>query len=126
MKTIKIRDVGGRTAETLQQEIERGGRFVEFDCIVSVFFLSFRFQSSVFYIPPLHGGGAMSLRAVAYSMCSLFLGAWGIPWGLLMTPTQILRNVAGLAMPPAPEQPSRELLEQMRLFLAEGAHAEEA
>ena len=57
---------------------------------------------------------------------SFFLGWWGFPWGLLMTPVQIVRNVSGLAVPPAPEQPSRELLEHMRLFLAEGAHADEA
>lgn len=56
---------------------------------------------------------------------SLFLGWWGIPWGLLMTPVQILRNVGGLVSPPAPERPSKLMQEHMRMYLAEGAHAEE-
>jgi hypothetical protein len=56
---------------------------------------------------------------------SFFLGWWGFPWGILMTPVQVLRNVGGLFSPPAPEQPSRLLGEHVRMFLAEGAQAED-
>ncbi|QNN22434.1 hypothetical protein HED60_09160 [Planctomycetales bacterium ZRK34] len=36
----------------------------------------------------------------------LFLGWWGFPWGLLGTPVQILRNLAGMVSGPNPHEPS--------------------
>ena len=56
---------------------------------------------------------------------SLFAGWWGFPWGLVMTPVQIVKNVIGLASPPDPMQPSDELLHQMRLIIAEHLIADE-
>jgi hypothetical protein len=52
-------------------------------------------------------------------LTSTLFGWWGFPWGLLMTPVQIVKNVVGLASPPNPTQPSDELMGQMRLVLAE-------
>ncbi len=40
---------------------------------------------------------------------SLVLGWWGFPWGILMTPVQIVKNIIAIAKPPAPEHPSMEL-----------------
>jgi len=52
---------------------------------------------------------------------SLFLGWWGFPWGLVMTPVQIIRNLAGLFKTPDPYRPSPKLAEMVRIRLA--AHA---
>lgn len=58
-------------------------------------------------------------RQVSGLFFSLFAGWWGIPWGIFMTPVQIVKNVIGLASPPNPMQPSDGLQTQMRLILAE-------
>ncbi|KAM3091627.1 hypothetical protein ACKFKF_32840 [Phormidesmis sp. 146-12] len=43
------------------------------------------------------------------SLLSLFVGWWGIPWGLIMTPIQVVRNVMGFLGGPTPTKPSDEL-----------------
>jgi hypothetical protein len=49
------------------------------------------------------------------------LGWWGFPWGLVMTPVQIVRNVTSMARPPDPLQPSEELSKMIRLQIAADA-----
>jgi len=53
---------------------------------------------------------------------SLLLGWWGIPYGILMTPVQVGRNVAGMfSRRSKGEGPSPELFQQVRLGLAMAA-----
>jgi hypothetical protein len=49
---------------------------------------------------------------------SLLLGWWNVPWGLLMTPTQIFRNLKGILAGPDPRRPSDELEKLARVGLA--------
>lgn len=53
---------------------------------------------------------------------SLFLGWWGFPWGLLITPIQIGRNLWGLARSPSSFVPSPQLEKIVRLSLAAQLH----
>jgi hypothetical protein len=50
--------------------------------------------------------------------CAAF-GWWGIPWGLLLTPVQIGRNVHALATAPDPANPSAALEGMVRMQLAQ-------
>lgn len=47
----------------------------------------------------------------------LGLGWWGFPWGLIMTPVQITRNLAR-AFASEPQQPSQNLENAVRIWLA--------
>ena len=49
--------------------------------------------------------------------CTLF-GWWGIPWGVIMTPAQILANITEMFKPLADPAPSEALLQAARLDLA--------
>ena len=55
------------------------------------------------------------------SAFSLFLGWWGFPWGLVLTPVQIGRNVFGIARPPDPSKPSAQLEKIVRMTIASQA-----
>jgi hypothetical protein len=46
------------------------------------------------------------LGGVAFSF---FLGWWGLPWGLILTPVQITRNVVGICRGPEATRASQEL-----------------
>ena len=46
------------------------------------------------------------LGGVAFS---LFFGWWGFPWGLILTPVQIKRNVIGMSRGPDSARPSDDL-----------------
>ncbi len=47
-----------------------------------------------------------------------FLGWWGFPWGLIMTPVQLIKNVAGMFSKPDPNQPSEALESVIRANMA--------
>jgi len=51
-------------------------------------------------------------------LLSLVLGWWGFPWGLVMTPVQIVRNVRGMMRTPDPLRASPELERLARVQLA--------
>jgi hypothetical protein len=46
---------------------------------------------------------------------SLVAGWWGLPWGVVLTPVQIGRNIAGMARTPDPQQPSEALRRAVRM-----------
>jgi hypothetical protein len=45
------------------------------------------------------------------------LGWWGFPWGFVLTPVQVVRNVIGIASPPDPSMPSARLVQLARVQL---------
>jgi hypothetical protein len=52
------------------------------------------------------------------ALFSLFLGWWGFPWGLVVTPVQIIRNFVGMSQGPDDLKPSQKLLNLIRINLA--------
>jgi len=52
---------------------------------------------------------------------SLVLGWWGIPWGVLLTPIQIGRNLYGVTRPPDSSKPSAQLEKAVRMNVAANA-----
>jgi len=55
------------------------------------------------------------LGALAFT--SLF-GWWGMPWGLIFTPVQIVRNLRALLASINPDGPSNELVQMVRSDLS--------
>jgi hypothetical protein len=49
------------------------------------------------------------------TVSSLVLGWWGFPWGLIMTPVQVARNVIGMVKGPDELRPSPMLERMVRL-----------
>lgn len=49
---------------------------------------------------------------------SALFGWWGFPWGVIVTPIQVVRNIGGLLSGPAPDQPSADLEQLVRTNLA--------
>jgi hypothetical protein len=60
------------------------------------------------------------------AVISFFAGWWGFPWGLIFTPVQITRNIAGMLTPPKPTEPSYQLEKIVRLHLASQLAAKSA
>jgi len=61
------------------------------------------------------------------TLFSAVLGWWGFPWGVLITPLQIGRNIVAMVKPPDPSRPSPALERAIRLaMVARNAHAARA
>ena len=55
------------------------------------------------------------------TLFSLLFGWWGFPFGLVLTPVQIARNVAGMLRAPNPTTPSPQLEQMVRADIARRA-----
>lgn len=63
-------------------------------------------------------GVKSQLQGAAFS---LVLGWWGIPWGLILTPVQIGRNLFGIMRPSDPSKPSAQFERILRMNIAANA-----
>jgi len=54
-------------------------------------------------------------------VCSAVLGWWGLPWGFIMTPVQIVRGIGAVLGGPDPSRPSARLTGMVRLMIAQQA-----
>jgi hypothetical protein len=88
----KIIGVEGLTAAGLAAEVAQGGRFVSFPYVVSVFIMSFRRASDIYYVRP---GESPRLKGLPFLLISALLGWWGIPWGLYWTSVALVDNLRG-------------------------------
>lgn len=62
------------------------------------------------------------VKSQVYGIISSFLlGWWGIPWGIVMTPIQITKNLIGILRPKEATSPSAQLEQFVRMRLAEQA-----
>ncbi|RTL29950.1 MAG: hypothetical protein EKK47_12060 [Burkholderiales bacterium] len=57
---------------------------------------------------------------------SVVLGWWGIPWGLIITPGQIIANITEMLRSRGDSEPSAELIQAARLDLAARRYKERA
>lgn len=58
-------------------------------------------------------------KKIGDAFFSFFLGWWGFPWGILVTPLQLGRNIIGLFQATDASQPSAKLEKMLRLQLAQ-------
>ena len=71
--------------------------------------------------PAVSCGSCATKRALGDTAYSLVLGWWGFPWGILMTPVQVVRNVVSLVKRPTPGEPTKALERLVRLRIAHSA-----
>ncbi|HJQ13777.1 MAG TPA: hypothetical protein VJ830_03435 [Anaerolineales bacterium] len=76
----------------LQQELGQGGKFVMYQYCISILILTFKRSSSVYFIR--HEENAV-LKGLPFTLLSLLLGWWGIPWGPIYTIQSLWVNLRG-------------------------------
>jgi hypothetical protein len=80
------------TPEKVRAEVAAGGRFVFFECCVSLLFVTWRRPSAVHLLRTTDSRLAHSWP---HTLVSLLFGWWGIPWGVVYTPLAVLANLRG-------------------------------
>ncbi len=89
---MKIQGAEGLTYEQIQQEVERGGKFVIYQYCFSVLVMTFRRSTDIYFIRS--GENAVS-KGMQWTLISLVAGWWGFPWGLIYTPMVLFQNLKG-------------------------------
>lgn len=62
---------------------------------------------------------------IGNTLFSLVLGWWGFPWGFIMTPVQIGRNILGILKGPDESRPSDNLANLVRVGIASQVQEEQ-
>jgi hypothetical protein len=58
-------------------------------------------------------------RQLGALVFSLFCGWWGFPWGLILTPMQVVRNIVAMCSGPDPSRPSAALRKLIQINLGQ-------
>jgi hypothetical protein len=89
---MKILGVDGLTSQQVQDEVAQGGRFVMYQYCISIIVMTFRRTSNIYFLKA--GQGAIG-KGVGFTLISLLLGWWGIPWGPIYTVQTLWVNFRG-------------------------------
>ncbi|MGF7049626.1 hypothetical protein J2T13_004147 [Paenibacillus sp. DS2015] len=89
---MKINGLDGISQETLEYELQQGGKFVTYTYCISIIFMTFRRNSDVYYIGPHMSAVSKGLK---FTLISLLLGWWGFPWGPIYTIGALFTNFGG-------------------------------
>ncbi|MBF2004085.1 MAG: hypothetical protein IGS49_01055 [Chlorogloeopsis fritschii C42_A2020_084] len=88
----KIIGLDEMSVEEVYQELSKGAKFVVFLYCFSIVILTFKRSSSIYFIK---SGEVALTKGIKYTLISLFLGWWGIPWGIIYTIQSIFVNFRG-------------------------------
>ncbi|MEO0535956.1 MAG: hypothetical protein AAF215_19035 [Cyanobacteria bacterium P01_A01_bin.123] len=89
---MKIQGLEDITNHELSMEIQNGGKFVIFQYCISVVLLTFKRSSDIYFIRADESPGK---QALPFTLISIFLGWWGIPWGPIYTIQSLHTNFTG-------------------------------
>lgn len=80
------------TAEEREAALAAGGRFVCYEYCISFVILTLRCPTRVRL---LREGESAWWQSLPYTLVSLLLGWWGVPWGVICTPLAVFTNLCG-------------------------------
>ena|SRR3989344_5614220 len=89
---MPVKGLEGMSNAQVVKELKQGGKFVIFQYCISIVILTFRRSSDIYFIKK--DGSALS-AGLPYTLVSLVLGWWGIPWGPIYTIGTIATNLGG-------------------------------
>ena len=76
----------------LNFELQRGGKFVIYYYCISVIIMTFRRGSDIHFIK---AGESSISKGLPWTVLTLLLGWWGIPWGPIWTIQSLVINFRG-------------------------------
>ena len=88
----KIVGIEGMSSESLNQELQKGGKFVIFEYCISIILMTFKRPSNIYFVK---AGEGTAGKSIGFTLTSLLLGWWGIPWGPIHTFGSLFTNLKG-------------------------------
>lgn len=89
MKIIGLETMG---ADEINVELQRGGKFVIYQYCISLFVITFKRPSNIYFVK---ADESAVVKSLPFTAISLFLGWWGIPWGPIYTVGSFITNFQG-------------------------------
>jgi len=92
---MKVKGINGLTVAQVQDEIARGGRFVQYAWCVSLLVVTFRYKSPIYFI---RSNENTFIKGLPFSVLTFLLGWWAIPYGVFHTMNILYNNISGKCM----------------------------
>jgi hypothetical protein len=89
MRIIGLENI---TGQDLARELDRGAKFVVYRYAVSICVMTFYNSTDIYFV---RGGESRVLKSLPFTLLSLLIGWWGIPFGLVFTPMALFTNLGG-------------------------------
>jgi len=88
----EIKNLGNLTNDDITRELQNGAKFVIFQYAISIFILTFKRSSDVYFI---RAGESTFKYRIVFSLITWLFGWWGIPWGPIYSIGALVNNVSG-------------------------------
>ena len=89
---MQINNIEGMTLEEIKYEIDRGGKFVHYMYTVSILIMTFKRPTDIYFVK---GGESAAVKGLGFTLLTLLLGWWGIPWGPIYSIQSLYYNLGG-------------------------------
>jgi hypothetical protein len=89
-KIVGFEDI--KSGDQLQEEVRQGGKFVMYQYCISLFVITFKRFSKIYFIR--HDQSAV-MKGLPFTLFTLVLGWWGLPWGPIYTVQTLWINLRG-------------------------------
>jgi hypothetical protein len=89
---MKVLGIEGMTSDQVRFEIQRGARFVYYQYCISIVVMTFRRSSDIYFIP---AGESSVSKGLQWTLLTMLLGWWGIPWGPIFSVQSLITNLKG-------------------------------
>lgn len=76
----------------IESELQQGAKFVIYEYCISILIMTFKRPTDIHFIRAGHGSVG---KGMPYTLLSLLLGWWGIPWGPIYTIGSLVTNLRG-------------------------------
>ena len=89
---MKINGLENMTGSDLRTELPKGAKFVLYQYCISILIMTFKRPSNIYFI---RAGESAVTKGLGFTILSLLLGWWGIPWGPIYTIQSMVMNFQG-------------------------------
>ncbi|WP_238649935.1 hypothetical protein [Paenibacillus piscarius] len=87
-----IKGIENMDGGNIMSQIQQGGKFVVYTYCFSIILVTFRRSSNIYFIRADEGSVKKGLK---YTLFTLLLGWWGIPWGPIYSIGALITNFRG-------------------------------
>lgn len=117
----QIVGIEGMSPEQLVHELQNGARFVQYQFCFSVGIMTIK-QGTNFYF--VRAGESRAVKGLRWSLLTLLIGWWGIPWEPIFTVQSVWMNLrGGDDVTPLPANALRLPIDKSTLYPEEGRAA---
>jgi hypothetical protein len=88
----QIVGIEGMSQEQLVHELQGGAKFVQYQLCFSVGIMTFKQGTNIYF---LRAGESRAVKGLRWSLLTLLIGWWGIPWGPIYTVQSLWVNMRG-------------------------------